>query len=95
MGAISAVSAEDISQVADGLEMADSLSVDYADSASDLQVDDSLEKTSSDVLTSDGGKTFNDLLNDIKEGPEGDLDIVSDYKFNNQFYFHTFYFLFF
>lgn len=82
LGAISAVSAEDIGQTAVDGEIADS--VDYADSDDALQVDDSLEKTSSDALTSDGSKTFKDLLDDINNGPQGELDIDSDYKFNNQ-----------
>ena len=73
LGAISAVSAEDIGQTAVDGEIADS--VDYADSDDALQVDDSLEKTSSDALTSDGSKTFKDLLDDINNGPQGELDI--------------------
>ena len=100
LGAASAVSAEDIGQDANLMEMADSGSLAQADSGSAVQVnsgsavqadsssviqsDDNLEKSRSDVLTSGGSKTYKDLLDDINNGPQTGLFMNSDYKFNNQ-----------
>lgn len=67
---VSAVSAEDLNQTTDALEID--------------QADESLEISDSDALSESSAGSFTDMSKDLDNSPQEYWDITKDYAFNNQ-----------
>ena len=90
---ISAVSAAEINQTDDSLDISDSdmistnedenLEISDSDVASNDDKDNNLKESESDIISEGEPKSFSDLDENIDKSPNAGIDITSNYEFNS------------